>query len=256
LVLEIKNIHKDAKINIQGGLVLDGFPSTGLVNAIASECLIRSIGTELIAVVDSPEFPPVSIIENYVPQFPARIYLNEKLKVAFFISEVNMGASMEKVIAEMILKWALQNECRMIVSSSGIVIDSEEGNGKQGLSEQDRNNEQGMRSQLMAITSTSSAAKIAEANGFIRFKNGTVTGIPAILLNEGALTNFDVIVFLTEMLKDVPDFHAAAVISEAVTKLIPGLSCDLASLMVEAQSAQSHINNIINNHNQQRLPYY
>ncbi len=256
MALEIKNIHKDSKINIQGGIVLDGFPSTGLVNAIASECLIRSIGTELIAVVDSPEFPPVSIIENYVPKFPARIYVNEKLKVAFFLSEVNMGASMERMIAEMILKWALQNECRMIVSSSGIVMDSEEDDSKQGLSEQDRNNEQGVESQVMAITSTNSAAKIVEENGFIRFKNGTITGIPAILLNEGALTNFDVIVFLTEVLKDVPDFHAAAVISEAVTKLVPGLSCDLASLMVEAQSAQSHINNIIKNHNQQRLPYY
>lgn len=256
MVLEIKNIHMDAKINIQGGIVLDGFPSTGLVNAIASECLIRSIGTELIAVVDSPEFPPVSIIENYIPQFPARIYANEKLRVAFFISEVNMGASMERMIAEMILKWALENECRMIVSSSGIVMDSEKGDGKQVLSEQDKNIEQGVKSQVMAITSTSSAAKIAEENGFIRFKSGTITGIPAILLNECALTNFDVIVFLTEVIKDVPDFHAAAVISEAVTKLIPGLSCDLASLMVEAQSAQSHINNIINNHNQQRLPYY
>lgn len=256
MVLEIKNIHMDAKINIQGGIVLDGFPSTGLVNAIASECLIRSIGTELIAVVDSPEFPPVSIIENYIPQFPARIYANEKLRVAFFISEVNMGASMERMIAEMILKWALENECRMIVSSSGIVMDSEKGDGKQVLSEQNKNIEQGVKSQVMAITSTSSAAKIAGENGFIRFKSGTITGIPAILLNEGALTNFDVIVFLTEVIKDVPDFHAAAVISDAVTKLIPGLSCDLASLMVEAQSAQSHINNIINNHNQQRLPYY
>jgi uncharacterized protein len=167
-----------------------------------------------------------------------------------------MGASTERMMAEMILKWALQNECRMIVSSSGIVMDTEEGNGKQFLSEQDRNNEEGMQSQVMAITSTSSAANIAEENGFISFKNDTITGIPAILLNEGVLANFDVIVFLTEALKDVPDFHAAAVISEAVTKLIPGFSCDLASLMVEAQSAQSHINNIINNHNQQRLPYY
>ena len=74
-------------------------------------------------------------------------------------------------------------------------------------------------------------------------------------MNGGALTNFDVIGFLTEVLKDVLDFHAAAVISEAVTKLIPGLSCDLASLMVEAQSAESHINSIIKNHNQGRLPY-
>ena len=249
--MEIRIIRKDTKINIQGGIVLDGFPSTGLVSAIASECLIRSIGTELIAVVDSPEFPPVSIIENHVPQFPARIYMNEKLRVAFFVSEVNMGASMERMIGEMIFKWALQNECRMIVSSSGIAVDSKEDDSKQ-----DRNIEQDVKSEVMAITSTESAAKIAEENGFIRFKSGTITGIPAILLNEGALTNFDVIVFLTEVSKDVPDFHAAAVISEAVTKLIPGFSCDIASLMVEAQSVESHINSIIKNQNQRRLPYF
>ena len=253
--MEIRIIRKDTKINIQGGIVLDGFPSTGLVNAIASECLIRSIGTELIGVVDSPDFPPVSIIENHVPQFPARIYVNEKLRIAFFISEVYMGASMERMIAEMIFKWALQHECKMIVSSSGIMMDSNEGDGKQGLSEQD-SIERGTRSQVMAITSTESATKIVEENGFTRLKSGTITGIPAILLNEGALTNFDVIVFLTEVLKDVPDFHAAAVISEAVTKLIPGLSCDIASLMVEAQSVESHINSIIKNQNQRRLPYF
>ncbi len=143
-----------------------------------------------------------------------------------------MGASLEMMIAE------------MIVSSSGIAVDSKEDDSKQGLSELDRNMEQDMKSQVMAITSTESASKIAEQHGFIRFKSGTITGIPAILLNEGALTNFDVIVFLMEVLKDVPDFHAATVISEAVTRLIPGLSCDLASLMVDAQSAESHINSI------------
>ena len=134
----------------------------------------------------------------------------------------------------------------MIISSSAIAVDSKD---------DDRKIELSVQSEVMAITSTQSAAKIAEKSGFIRFKSGTITAIPAVLLNGGALTNFDVIVFLTEVLKDVPDIHAAAVISEAVTKLIPVLSCDLASLMVEAQSAESHINSIIKNHNQGRLPY-
>ncbi len=62
LGLEVRLVHKDTKINIQGGIVLDGFPSTGLVNAIATECLIRSADTELIGVVDSPGFPWLSMI--------------------------------------------------------------------------------------------------------------------------------------------------------------------------------------------------
>ena len=43
-------------------------------------------------------------------------------------------------------------------------MDSEEGNGKQSLYKQDRNNEQGMQSQVMAITRPvlKSVAKIAE----------------------------------------------------------------------------------------------
>ena len=42
--------------------------------------------------------------------------------------------------------------------------------------------------------------------------NGSVSGIPALLLNEGAWTNFDVIVFLAESLKDVSEIRGAAAV--------------------------------------------
>ena len=50
--IEIKKLKKkdgkNKEINIKGGIVLDGFPSSsGLVNASASQCLIRSTGTDL-----------------------------------------------------------------------------------------------------------------------------------------------------------------------------------------------------------------
>ena len=46
------------------------------------------------------------------------------------------------------------------------------------------------------------------SNYFTHLRVGTVTGIPAILLNEGSMTNLDVIVFLVNVLRDVPDFRA------------------------------------------------
>lgn len=55
--MQIRNIKKDRKFNVKGGTVIDGFPSVGLVNAIASEYLIRKVGMELVGVVDSAEFP-------------------------------------------------------------------------------------------------------------------------------------------------------------------------------------------------------
>ena len=64
------------------------------------------------------------------------------------------------------------------------------------------------------------------------------------LLNEGALTNLDVIVFLVNVLRDVPDFRAAAVVSEAVSRIVPKLSCDIGALMVEAQIIENRMKNV------------
>lgn len=75
--IEIKKLKKNEdnkEINLKGGIVIDGFASSsGLVNAIASECLIHSTGTDLVAFLDSPDFPPISVVNNYVPQYPIRI---------------------------------------------------------------------------------------------------------------------------------------------------------------------------------------
>jgi predicted ATP-grasp superfamily ATP-dependent carboligase len=55
------------------------------------------------------------------------------------------------------------------------------------------------------------------------------------LLNEGALRNLDIIVFLVNALKDTPDFRAAAIVSQAVSRLVPNISCDIGSLLIEAE---------------------
>lgn len=223
---------------MKGGIVLDGFPSTGLVNAIASECLIRSLGTELFAVIDSPEFPPLSIISDFMPHFPARLYINEGVKVAFFISELNIHPAMQSTIARTILNWARQNKCKMIISVVGIPADvPTKGSDDSVIQDQQP---------VIAVTSTQAAAEIAKENGFIQLRSGTIRGIPATLLNEGSLVGQDVIVLMVNTMADAPDFRAATLISTSITKLVPGLSCDIGALMVEAQLIENRIKKIRN----------
>src|SRR5581483_531579 len=88
------DIRKLKNVNMKGGILVDGFPSVGLANAIASECLIHSLKTEFVAVIDSPAFPPLSIIKNAMPNFPARVYANEELKLAIFVTELNLDSTM------------------------------------------------------------------------------------------------------------------------------------------------------------------
>jgi len=270
--IEIKKWKKkdsnNKEISLKGGIVLDGLPSSsGLVNAIASECLIRSTGTDLVAFLDSPDFPPISVVNNFVPRYPVRIYVNESLKVAFFVSDINIDEPLQRDVAKAILNWTRENECRLIISAQGILSSSSSstprsprtGNGNKEDSEQEYSDEDDttksttpialpppLPTEIYAVTSTESSAKqiMEHGNYFTHLRGGTVTGIPAILLNEGALTNLDVIVFLVNVVPKVPDFRAAAVVSEAVSRIIPNLSCDIGALMVDAQIIENRMKSV------------
>ena len=264
--IEIKKLKKkeDSKeINLKGGIVIDGFASSsGLVNAIASECLIHSTGTDLVAFLDSPDFPPISVVNNYVPQYPMRIYVNESLKVAFFVSDINIDKVAQRDVAKAVLRWTRENECKLIISAQGIISSSSSSHHSQNRNENKvtgkevsnyNNNDTAnpttltpVPADIYAVASTEAAAKLITklSNFFTPLRFGTVTGIPAILLNEGTVTNLDVIVFLVNVLRDVPDFRAAAIVSEAISRIIPNLSCDIDGLIVEAQMIENRMKNV------------
>jgi uncharacterized protein len=272
--IEIKKLKKNEdnkEINLKGGIVIDGFASSsGLVNAIASECLIHSTGTDLVAFLDSPDFPPISVVNNYVPQYPMRIYVNESLKVAFFVSDINIDKVAQRDVAKAVLRWTRENECKLIISAQGIISLSSShhsqnrnenkvtGNEVSNYNNNDTANPTTLTpvpADIYAVASTEAAAKLITklSNFFTPLRFGTVTGIPAILLNEGTLTNLDVIVFLVNVLRDVPDFRAAAIVSEAISRIIPNLSCDIDGLIVEAQIIENRMRNVMAE--QKRISY-
>ena len=47
--------------------------------------------------------------------------------------------------------------------------------------------------------------------------------------------NFEVIALLVKLLKDVLDFRVAAAVSETISKLVPGASYDIPSLLKKAE---------------------
>ena len=81
-------IRKLKEINIEGGVVFGSFHNIGLTSIIACGCFIHSLKTDLVGILDSPLFSPISVIHDGKPNFPARIYANEVKKLGFFISEL------------------------------------------------------------------------------------------------------------------------------------------------------------------------
>ena len=216
-------------VDLKGCTVIDGFPSLGLANAIASECIIESLGLDLVAVLDSEKFPSLSTIYRSTPYFPARIHANEDLKLAVFISELTLKEPVLRLIGKTMLKWAQKHECSLLLSVAGLPVEDSE-----KMADLD----------LLAVGSTPNALKKIQSAGIRTLEHGAISGIPSVLLNEGRLANLDVIVFLVKVLKDVPDFRAAAIVSEAMAKFAPSCQCNVASLIIEAEKVEKRLRKI------------
>jgi uncharacterized protein len=230
-LIEIRTIKK---VNLKGGTVIDGFPSGGLTNSIASTCFMRSVKNELVAVLDSPAFPPLAIIYDGIPNFPARIYVNEDIKLAIFVSELNLDQSMYYSISRTILQWAKENECELVISAGTILGGESIGSIK----------EPDLQSIYTVASTERAREKLKNVGPVSQFSSGAVTGIPALLLNQGAWMNFDVIVLLSKLSKAVSEFRAAAVVSEAIMRLIPGLSCDINFLLNQAKMIEEGLKKV------------
>ena len=218
---EIK-IKELKSLNLEGGYLIDGFPSAGFSSAIASESMIKTSQFELAGIIDSDSFPPISVIKDGKPNYPARIFVNDDLKVGIFLSYLTLDQSLHRTAARAMLEWAQKHKIGLIVSS--IAIKSTEDNEN-----------------VIGIGSTDLArAKVKDA-GLKVLDHGTVPGIPGMLLNEGSMTGQDVIVIIFHTDGKGPDFQSSAQLCVAMSKLIPGSSCNIESLQHEAEKAEAII---------------
>ena len=216
-------IIKELKeFNLEEGYLIDGFPSVGFSSAIATESMIQTSKFELGGIIDSKNFPSISVIKEGKPNYPSRIFINEDLKVGIFSSYLNLDQSLHRQVSESMLEWSKKHKIKLIVSSVAVKSDKED-------------------SQMMGVGSTDSARKKIEEAGLKILDHGTIPGIPGMLLNEGSITNQDVIVIIFNTTGKGPDFKSSAELCMVMSKLIPGASCDIPSLQKEAEKAEATI---------------
>ena len=217
--LTIKELRK---FELEGGYLIDGFPSLGFSSVIATESMIHTSKFKLAGVIDSDVFPPISLIKDGKPNFPTRIFVNDELKVAAFLSHLTLEESLHRQIAKKMLGWAQEQKISLIVSSVPVKADENKG-------------------EIMAVGSTKNATKKIKEARIKNLKHGTVPGIPGILLNEGNLSNQDVIVILFPSDGTSPDFRSSARLCMIMSQLIPGASCDIPDLQKKAEKIEQTI---------------
>ena len=121
--------------DLKGATVIAGFPSIGLVSTIAANYLIDALNLKQIGCITSPQFPALSVVHTGEPLSPVRIYhgiQGGNKKIVVFVSEFKPKPNLINGISEAIMKWAKDNECTLLISPEGMVVEgkSEEGKGE------------------------------------------------------------------------------------------------------------------------------
>lgn len=233
--MEEIEIYEYKKMDLKGATVIDGFPSVGLVSTITANYLIHSLDLELIASLDSPHFPTIAVIRDSEPLTPVRVYAGEKVvgekgsdQLVVFISEFQPPQQLVRPIANGILEWMQQNWCNKLISPEGLIIEREEGAQEPTFD-------------VYGIGSTQKAKEILERYNVPQFKEGAITGVASVLLNEGKKRGFDILCILAEAHPDYPDARASAKILEIIDKIILGIKIDPKPLYEKAQQIEKQI---------------
>jgi len=216
--IHIKEINP---INVENGILINGFPSSGITSAIATESMINTSNFELGGIIDSERFPPISIIKNGMPNYPVRVFTNNDLKVAVFSSYLTLEVSLHRSAARLMLDWAKEKKASLILSSITV-------KGTKGT-------------EIFGVASTGSARGKLVSAGISVVENATVPGISGVLLNEGMIHGQDVIVLLVSSDKEFPDFQATSNLCNSLSKLVPGVSCNLDKLEKESKIIEQQI---------------
>ncbi len=230
------HIYELKRMDLKGAVVIDGFPSVGLVSSIVANYLINALDLEQIAIMDSVHFPTVALVRDGEPMSPVRIYAGTQDernadKIVVFISEFQPPPSLIKVIAATVLDWVEDQRCRMLVCPEGLIVDKEYG-------------AEDVAVEVYGIGSTAIADALLRKSEIRIFDEGVITGVAGVLLNEGKKREFDVLALLSEAHPDYPDARAAARVIEVIDRLLLGTELDAKPLYEEAERIELQLKSI------------
>ena len=237
-------IYELKRVDVEGAIVIDGFPSVGLVSSIVANYLIDTLEMEQIGIVESPAFPTVSLVRNGNPQHPVRIYSGRPAadragrvadKIVAFVSEFHPAPTVIHPLATAIMDWVQEQRCAMLVSPEGLVVEQPNAAPARGRAPRVQD------AKVYGVASTQKARDLYIEPNMLPFNEGVITGIAGVLLNEGRRRGFDVLTFLAEAQSDYPDARAAAKVIETINRILLRTPLDPVPLLREAERIEQQL---------------
>ncbi|MDD5133022.1 MAG: PAC2 family protein [Candidatus Nanoarchaeia archaeon] len=215
---------------IKNPIIIQGFPSFGLVGTIATGFLIDHLNAEPIGEIVSKDIPPMLAVHNSQIIRPLELYYDKKNNILILNALMNV-AGKEWELSEVILKMAKELSAKEIIVIEGVASPD--------LTQEEPG----------AYLYTTKKMDSMKACGIKKLDEGVILGVTASVLAKAKDT--DVSCIFTETHSDLPDNLAAAKAIEVIDKYL-GLKVDFKELIRKSKELQQKLQGIVQKGKQAR----
>jgi uncharacterized protein len=223
------------EVDLENAMLIDGFPTVGLVSTIVSSFIIDSLKLKRVGCIISRHFPGAAIVQEGRPSPALRIYAGPKLcgpgnecdQVVVLTSEVRVPDELQLPLAQKILDWAKDRGVKLILTLEGTPI-QDEIDPEAPL-------------EIYGAGSTQAARDMLSKYSLKPMEMGIITGIAGHMLYLGDIEKRDVLCTLAPAHTQFPDARAAAKMIEVIDEMLPVIEIDTAPLLEEATRIEKQI---------------
>ncbi len=219
---------ESVKLNLQGYTLIEGFPGMGLVGTIGAKYVVEKLNFKEVGYVSPRAFAPIIRIHEGLPMYPARLYVNERLKTAVLFAEQMIPKNETHAVAELVSHWIVEKKIKRVVSLSGISTETMGDTTIYGIAANER------------------SRKWLKESGVQVIQEGFTTGMTALIML--ALKNQDIeAVSLMGNVHIGADYKASADIVKKLSEML-GLKLDVAPLMEEGKAIEEQFRKQLDQH--------
>ncbi len=204
-------------------VIIQGFPSFGLVSTIATGFLIDHLDAKPIGEIIIKNAPPMLAIHNKQLIKPIEIYYSKKENLVI-VNALTKVAGKEWELSDVLLKMSKDLNAKEIIILEGIATQK--------------------KSEGKSYYYSSKQNEKLKQIGLNEMNEGIIMGVPASLLVNAKTTKVSCI--FTETNPNLPDNRAAAKVIEKLDNYL-NLKVDYRPLIKKAQEVESKLKSILSN---------
>lgn len=236
-------IHEFEELDLKNAMLIEAFPTIGLVSTIAASYLVSELKLKLKGTVTAPWLPPVAVVYGGRALPPVRLYGGEKVcgidgtcdQVFILMSEFPVPDAGVFPMADILLEWAQAHGCRDLVSLEGLPKDAP------SKGTEPEKAVASPPSAVWGIGATERARAMLKREKVAEMDAGVITGVSGVLLWLAEQRKVDATCLLAEAFKEFPDARAAAALLHVVDQLLKVIDVNLGPLLKQAEELEHQI---------------